>query len=276
MTLSCLIRSILFDLSTKTIISLKKTNMLIGIGIALLAIIFGGSDKSLLLSDVDKYVKKEIQDKDRKGIIQQESKAVAKLDKAYAKKTKKNTKKLTAMVSNQGTGLDEYEVFFTELIKYEIESSEAYIVHRITVQETLTSDEWLVMLSEASKDIKKSEKNNAKLLEEFKKGLTKSKDRLILAIPAAKVEEAEVDIIKFNEAMYAFAEGLLETNQAEDELLTNQAATRADLLKVIEVDNMRWTGLLNGFAVLHNDLAKIVPEEEWKPIAKELNKLIKI
>lgn len=250
--------------------------MLIGLGIALLAILFGGSDNTLLLSDVDKYVKKEIQDKDRKAIIEQESKMVTKLDKAHAKRTKKYTKALMAMVSDHATGLDQYEVFFTEVIAYEIESSEAYIVHRITVQETLTTDEWMVMLAEANKDIKKSEKANAKLLAEFKKGLTKSKDRLLLAIPPDKVEEAEIDIIKFNEVMYDFAEDLLETNQAEDALLTNQAATRADLMTVIELDNTRWLGLLNGFAELHNNLAKIVPEDGWKPVAKELNKLIKI
>jgi len=250
--------------------------MLIGLGIALIAIFFGGSDKSLLLSDVDKYVKKEIQDKDRKAIIEQESKAVAKLDKAYAKRTKRHTKELVAMVSNHNTSLDEYEVFFAELMAYEIESSESYIVHRITVQETLTNDEWMVMLAEANKEIKKAEKSNAKLLVEFKKGLAKSKDRLLMAIPPDKVEEAELATIKLHKVMYDFAEELLESNQLEDQLLTSQGATEADLLKVIDLDNTRWLGLLNGFAQLHNNLSEIVPEGNWKPIATELTKLIKI
>ena len=250
--------------------------MLIGIGVALFAILFAGGNNDLLLSQVDKYVKSEIQDKGRKEIIENESKAVSKLDKAYAKKTKTFTKELINLITDQDSKKEEFTVLFEEVVSYELESSESYIDHRMIVQETLTENEWNRMLEKASKDIKKSIKEDSGQLSDFEKGLTKSKEKILSAVPEGKKATAEDDLNIFKEEMLAFAEELLTNNQAEDEYLINQQASREDLKKVIELNNIKWLGLLNGFADLHSNLAKIVQESEWKTVASELRKLVKI
>ncbi len=66
--------------------------MLIGLGVLVFAILFGGPQNDLILTQIDKYVKKEVVDDNRKTIVITELKEVKKIQKTYNKKTKKHTK----------------------------------------------------------------------------------------------------------------------------------------------------------------------------------------
>ncbi len=63
--------------------------MLIGLGIALIAILFGGSQSNLLFTEIDSYVKKNVDDKERKELVLSEIKAVKETPKELPKENKK-------------------------------------------------------------------------------------------------------------------------------------------------------------------------------------------
>jgi hypothetical protein len=79
--------------------------MLIGAGIALYLLLFmGGAQDDLMIMHGEKYVKKVVVDKDRKGLILAEYKVIKGIQKSYQKMNKKNGKLLKELIKKLSDG----------------------------------------------------------------------------------------------------------------------------------------------------------------------------
>jgi uncharacterized protein YbcV (DUF1398 family) len=94
--------------------------MLIGAGIALYLLLFmGGAQDDLMIMHGEKYVKKVVVDKDRKGLILAEYKAIKGIQKSYQKMNKKNGKLLKELIKNYQTDETTFKSFFEKLAEDE-------------------------------------------------------------------------------------------------------------------------------------------------------------
>lgn len=247
--------------------------MLIGLGLIVLAILFGSPQNDLLLTQIGKYAKKEIVEKDRRDIVLTEIKAVKQIQKDYGKTTKKHKKAFEKLVNNHATTQAEYDAFIVEMADYERKVNSIFIPHRIVVQKALTQQELDEIVISAKKDVQKASKSTTKKLKAFKKILEKNKKNLIKHFDNSEVEELSLRLDDFNKKAYQYGEDILTYDPTEEELLLNKEATAEDLLKVIDANVEQWKKLLNAFTHLNTELAKVVSEDDWKSVAKELNKL---
>lgn len=252
--------------------------MLIAAGIvAFLAIFLGSPQNDLLLSKMDKYVKKIVIDKDKKALIISELKASDKLQKAYQKRTKKYVKGLCELTENQKTSQEEFIKYFQGIVDYEVETNKLYIPHRIIVQKALSQEEWDKIIDAGQKEFKKGKKANDKKIEKLKKELNKIASAISKQIDDEKDKEALSNTLKsFNTNMMALGVEIIRKNPYEQEILLNKDASEVDLFSVINEGNKQWMQSFDIFTALFIDLSKNVPEDKWKPVAKQLKKLIKL
>jgi hypothetical protein len=247
--------------------------MLIGLGLMVFAILFGGPQNDLILTQIDKYVKKEVVDDNRKTIVITELKEIKKIQKQYTKKTKKYTKALGKLIDQQTTSDADYKVFFNSVVEYENQTNEVFLPHRLLIQETLTDHEWNVIADAAKKKIKKDDKTKNKSLNTFNKNLGKIKTGILKSVAAENKDKATKVINTFNDKVMGFAEDIFEHDQQEREILLKREATKNELMTVVNDDIQSWRILFDEFSTLHNELAKVVPEKKWKSVAKALKKL---
>ncbi len=252
--------------------------MLIAAGIAAFLVIFLGSPQNdLLLSKMPKYVKKIVVDKDTKQLIIKEVKETNKLQKAYQKRTKKYVKELNKLVENQSTSEEEFTKYFKGVVDYELETNKVFIPHRIAVQQALSQEEWDKIIEAGQKEFKKGKKANDKKLEKLKKKFDKTALAILKQVDDEKDKEAITNTLKsFNTNMMTLGTEIIRKNPYEQEILLNKDASEDDLFKVINEDNKQWMQSFDIFTALFIDLSNNVPEDNWKPVAKQLKKLIKL
>lgn len=251
--------------------------MLIALGLAIVAILFGAPQSDLLLSNMDKYVKKIVVDKNVKKQILYELKDVRKLEKTYQKRTKKYVKELKSLAHNKNTSKEQFAAYFEELVNYELETNKQYIPHRVAVQNALSEDEWDKIIDAGSKEFKKGKKANDKRLDKLKTELNKIEKNITKHIDDKKNKALAENILStFNADMYGLAVEIIRKNPYEQEVLLNKNASEEDLFSVINEDNKQWMEMFVAFSALHKDLSELVPSEKWKPVSKELKKFIRL
>lgn len=244
--------------------------MLIGLGIAILAILFGGGGNDLLFSQFDKYVKKVVEDKEKKELIVSEIKEVKSLQKGYLKQTKKFVKEMNKLVHEQSTTKEQFDTFYTTVKDFEIETNNEFVPHRINVQNALTQNEWDEILDRAKKNIAKTEKSSAKSLKSLKKSLDKMEVQILEHVGEDHKVKVTESLKKFTQDFYDTSISVLSYTELDHKVLSSKTASREEIDGLLNDYADSWMKLLGIFADLHNELAEIVPEDEWKPVAKQL------
>jgi uncharacterized membrane-anchored protein YhcB (DUF1043 family) len=247
--------------------------MLIGLGIALIAILFGGSQSNLLFTEIDSYVKKNVDDKERKELVLSEIKAVKKLQKNYQKKTKKFTKEMGRLINNHATTKEEFDTYFATVVDFERETDAELIPKRIFVQNTLTQQEWDEIIMAAKKKINKNNKSNDKSLKSVRKALDKLEQDILKHTDETNKKEVLSILADFDEKFYNYCKDVVNYDDTGAKTLRDKNATEEDLLEVVRKNNNKWIELFDIYSNLHGDLVKIIPEDKWKSVAKQLNKL---
>ena len=249
--------------------------MLIGAGIALYLLLFmGGTQDDLIIMHGEKYVKKVVVDKDRKGLILAEYKAIGKLQKSYQKMNKKNGKQLKALIKNYHTDGEAFKSFFEKLAEDEEQVNDQFFAHRLVIQEKLTQEEWDKVMDDIKKSITKDEKTVGKSLRSFEKDLAKMKSKILDVLNEDfRKDKAEASIDRFITSVQKFGKEIVEYAPDEKELLLKKNTSKEELDELgIGVIN-QWLKLLSAVAILHSELHDIATEEERPQVSKWLNKI---
>ena len=249
--------------------------MLIGAGIALFVLLFvGGAQEDLIITHGKKYVKKVVEDKDRKGLILAEFKSIKKLQKSYQKMNKKNGKQLKELIKNYQTDEATFKSFFEKLAEDEKQVNDQFFSHRLNIQKKLTQEEWDKVMDHIQKSIAKDEKTVGKSLKSFDKDLAKMKTKILDVLNEDfRKDKAEAAINEFIESVKKSGREIAEKGPDEKEKLLNKSTSREELDQQGDELISQWLELLNEVATLHNELHDIATEEEWPKVSKWLNKI---
>ena len=249
--------------------------MLIGAGIALFVLLFmGGAQDDLIIMHGQKYVKKVVEDKDRKGLILAEFKSIKKLQKSYQKMNKKNGKQLKALIKNYHTDEETFKAFFQKMAEDEEQINDQFFAHRLTIQDKITQEEWDEILDQIQKAVGKGEKTANKSILGFEKDLAKMKTKILDVLNEDfRKEKAEASIDVFIKSVQKLGREIAEKGPDEKEKLLNKSTSREELDQQGDELISQWLELLNAVATLHNELHDIATEEEWPKVSKWLNKI---
>jgi hypothetical protein len=249
--------------------------MLIGAGIALYLLLFmGGAQDDLIIMHGEKYVKKVVVDKNRKGFILAEYKAIGKLQKSYQKMNKKNGKQLEALIKNFQTDEKSFKSFFEKLAEDERQVNEQFFSHRLVIQEELTQEEWDKIMGNIQKSLSKDEKATGKTLANFEKDLAKMKAKILAVLNEDfRKDKAEGYINEFIASVQKSGKEIVEYAPEEKDILLEKTTSKEELDKLGDEKIGAWLHLLDAVATLHLKLSEISTEEEWKTISKWMNKI---
>lgn len=249
--------------------------MLIAAGLALLAIFMGGPQNDLLILKMEKHIKEYVIDKETQKAIMTEIKAVKKQQKSYQKDTKKHTKELKVLVGDQSADQAAFDALFLAANEFENEMNEAFITHRIRIQELMTREEWDQVIMASGKTFKKEQKTSDKTLSKGEKALAKMEKQLVGSFKdAEKKMQAENLASEFSASLYGSTEEILNYNQFDEETLIDYNAVESELLAVLENYSQEWNSMLQALVKVHVELAQIATPDEWKSVSKALKKVI--
>jgi hypothetical protein len=249
--------------------------MLIGAGIALYLLLFmGGAQDDLMIMHGEKYVKKVVVDKDRKGLILAEYKVIKGIQKSYQKMNKKNGKLLKELIKNYQTDETTFKSFFEKLAEDEEQVNDQFFSHRLIIQEKLTQEEWDEIMDKIQKSVSKDEKTVGKSLRSFEKDLAKMKSKILDVLNEDfRKDKAEAAINEFIESVKKSGKEIVEYAPDEKELLLEKNTSKKELDQLGDEIINQWLELLNAVATLHNELHDIATEEEWPKVSKWMNKI---
>jgi hypothetical protein len=234
----------------------------------------GGAQEDLIIIHGEKYVKKVVMDKDRKGLILAEFKSIKKLQKSYQKMNKKNGKQLETLIKNYQTDEKTFTAFFQKLAEDEKQVNEQFFTHRLVIQDKITQEEWDEIMGNIQKSVSKDDKTAGKTLSNFEKDLSKMKTKILAVLNEDfRKDKAEGYINEFIASVQRSGKQIVEKGPEEKEILLNKNTSREELDKLGDEKIGAWLDLLDAVATLHLKLGEISTEEEWKTISKWMNKI---
>ncbi len=248
--------------------------------IALFAVLFGvGGDADYFYIDgLDKGIKKYVDDKDLKKEAMDTVKAFVKFRKEQQKAAKTELKQLEMKNEDRTATAEWFDDFFGRRMEAKIEMQERWIRGRLWLQENIRTEDWDEIMAFATKT---SDKINEKEAKKEAKG--KHKD--VFAALEAAITQSIVDPAKqskvmtglevFEKQYYEIGQNLKDINVTETDFLKDQNTTAEQLVVYGKLINDQREDLFKAYALFYFVGVENTTAEEWKPIAKHLNKILK-
>ena len=163
--------------------------MIVAIASLITALFLGGPAEIFYVDNLEKGIKKQVLEKERKKEILSEIKSTKTLYKDFEKERKKDYKSFLNLYMDKNTTPDGLNSFFKELKEKRVEYQNKLIDQRLVIYEKIQSEEWDNILessvSVSEKNLAKAEKTGTKAKEDFRK--TKSKIEEVIPNEAKKL-----------------------------------------------------------------------------------------
>jgi len=251
--------------------------------VALLTILFGGGFDFFFIDNLEKGVKEYVIEKDRRKEILADLKTSKKLISNYSKERKAKYKTFKKLNISHETTREDLVDFFNKLYKERVAYQKEIVDSRIAVNKKIKADEWdsIMVFSKTSLD---------KQIEKDQKKLEKNKDKGKDITPFVKTRKAITDNVLDSEKQQILKSGLdkmissieelmIETgtiNANESKLLTNQNATKDELLKLGNKLNEMRRLIFDELIDFHMLVKENTNITEWDKIMKTFNKELSI
>jgi hypothetical protein len=253
--------------------------MLIALFTMLSILLFGGGESPFLVPDAQKLAKKHITDTERKKEVLAVMADYKKEWKALAKTKKKQAKEVSKLISDQTTTTQQILTHFTTY-REEREKINALLVEsRIKAQQLITEEEWKqIMASSIEKANKKADKTEKS---EYKQRLKQTEQMVDLEnatekyVPKQKQAKAQRLLDQFESSMADLM--YITQNQSQEvlQVIANKESSKRELETMVNQTEDFRAHAHRSFLKLREGLTELTPEENWKYIAKELNKFVK-
>ena len=256
--------------------------MIVG-AIALLTILFGGGFDYFFIDNLEKGVKEYVIEKDRKKEILADLKTSKKLISNYNKEREAKHKTFKKLNISHETSREDLVEFFNKLYKERVAYQKEMVDERLVVNKKIKTDEWdsIMVFSKTSLD---------KQIEKAQKKLDKNKEKGKEFVPFIKTRKAITENVVDTEKQQLLKSGLdkmissieelsVETetiNTNESELLTNQNATKDELLKLGDELNDIRRLIFDELIDFHFLVQENTNITEWDKIIKAFNKELSI
>ena len=237
---------------------------------------FGGPQQSFLIDNLEKGIKKVIDEKDRKKEILAELKDAKRLIKVFNKAGKASRKEFKALNADRETSREALEEIQEARRKKRLAMQHESIEARLSIVPKITEEEWgeIIDLSNAhvTKQKAKAEKKaEKKPKDDFQKVRTTIEDSI--QDPGTKSEITKM-LESFIREYEALDERRRSLNTADNELLRKQDASREELQGMLSEKNTLRDDVHRAFLDYHFEAIALTSAEEWDPIVKALNKVV--
>ena len=246
--------------------------MLIALIISLL--LGGGSNSPFADPNLLKYIKKTVEDKERKEQIVDLAKEYKQYVKDFAKEQGNGLKQLDEMFSSRETTAADFEAFFADWAGSHAVQEAKAIDGRMRFQKMITEEEWtqvLKMVDDSKKDPTKAQR---KAIDKLKSRMTKRRAAMSSAIADAGRREAALK--SYDAFQLAVVEYMLEKaklNYKDNEAIRNIFATEAEMKDMYARRDQLRGELYEAYIAMHGELVASTTAEEWEKISKSVSKL---
>ena len=251
--------------------------MLIGIATLFSMLFGGGSLEVFYLDELDKGIKKEVVDKDRKKELLNETKAYTKTVKEFNKTQKGHLKTLQQKNLDRGTVGDWYIAFYEQRMKERMELQNTFINQRLNLQQKVTDDEWeKIMSRSASAESKMEKKEQKKEMKKNDENFFKEQETAIVTYITDQDRRMIVlEALGVYEATYSQLHDTYENINVENSaFLADKYASKEKMQILADLLNEQRVILFEGYSVFLLALQINATDEEWKPIMKAFNKML--
>jgi hypothetical protein len=250
--------------------------------IALFALLFGGGSTDMFYIDkMDKGIKEYVVDKERKKELLDSIKVADKAMAKFEKELSKHIKELLKKNTDRDTPDQWFEDFFEARMNDRMDWQEFVLNKRIYLQNTIKPEEWGDIINSVSEEATKDNTKAKSKAEKNSDKLKKAQDKFRSALDKAITDEARraeiiVSLDNFIDKSDAFGKAYENINVNESsEILDKQDVSRDDLIKInSSLDDIR-SDYYVSYLAFYMDVRNNTTEDEWKPIIKQFNNLVK-
>ena len=237
------------------------------------ALVFGATSSSSLVPNLDKHVKKHVVDKSSKKQVLEFLKEDKKQRKSTYKIQKKNLKELGTLFASRDATMEDFEKVFAEILDERQKLQEADVKVKLEIQDYIEADEWDLIVIDAKKDFtkkrKKTKKNMTKLANKFDK-FEEELNKIIVNENSKK--EAQAALINFENLFSDNLKAFGEYIDDDSSIIYKHKTTSEELIEVQDKANVLRKEIFQTYAETHFKMVENTTEEEWKPLAKQIEK----
>ncbi len=238
--------------------------------IALLISLIMGAQDFLLIPNIDKHARKQVESKEVAHSIKVIVKELSKKQKEFNKEQGDNWKKLEGIKS---TDTDEYSMILEDLKKTRKVLQDLQKEARKEIANMLTEEEWNNIYLSASKDFEKHKKGANKTFEKLDKRFSKLEKSISKEIePELRKDELLSIVSRFKEQFYG---GIKKQNDLyfNNPELWKYEADAQTINETISRANEIRMAYLDAFVKSRIQLIEFTTEKERQKIIRRLNKL---
>ncbi len=247
--------------------------MIVGIVTFISILFFGGAAELFFVDDIEKGVKKYVQEKERKKDILSELKQAKKISKAFEKDRKSDYKRFKKLYADKTTTTKQLESFFEELQNSRTGYQNEIVEKRLHIYEKIKPEEWVQIISEsqikAEKRIAKINKKEAKRDNYF----AKTRSQITLGISNIELKTRLLnEIDQIENSIKSLEDYLLSVNTIKNEILADKDSDKKELMKIVIEENSIRAILVKELIDLHSAANEGCTDNEWNKIMKTLSK----
>ena len=253
--------------------------MIVGV-LAILALIFGGGGHLqgafFELPDVEKLIKRNVEDDLRKKQALKITKDYFKAVKEMRKEEKKLVKQLETAGADRNTSPEGLSDLVNSLSNNELKGMNNWVDLRMNITEVISREEFQKIIEAGTAENKKTEKDDQKVSAKQEKTFLKMRSTLKEEIANKEtLDQILRDWQKYEDEVNGLLEMREKKNYKFDETLRNHNATREELQSAIDEFSSANQGVFKAYQTFHFQLIEKTSEAEWDNIHKKASKLIK-
>jgi|GEM_PF-2921997 len=254
--------------------------MLIALFTLLFTVFLSGPEQIFIAPDVEKGIKKHIEDKDRKSKLLKDLKEGKNLIQDFKKEHTKLTKELEKEILSKDFSNERVELLLDSGLSMWKSHHAKFVEGRIAFQNALDTTEWNKIIKKASfpsdKNLKKEDKNNSKKKAAFNESINKTKRMITEQIAIDNNREKALKAFDpFAEKYEKLIDMELELNYRNHEILRNKNTSQEELQEFYDQQLHIRKELFNALYDLITALKDNTTDKEWMKMKKDIAKMIK-
>ncbi len=241
-------------------------------------LLFMNNEEIFLVDQLEKGVKKYVEDKDRRDEILAVTSPTKKSIKDFNKLREEQVKEFREMNANRNNSREEFEQYFKNRSKERLEIQMKMIENRVRMHGKIRPDEWVLIMELEKKERQKKQDKIDKKLSKGKfisplKGMEKAIDQVIYNESKKKVLRNELK--SFESTHLSWVEKANNFSALHNEIIAKKDASKEELVtEITELNNLRMEMYVDiidfRFIILEN-----TNDKEWDDLINELNKIMR-
>jgi hypothetical protein len=245
--------------------------------IAVISMLFGsGLGAFFEIPQVEKLIKENVEDKDRKKEATTISKEYFKAVKKIRNEENKVIKELKKAAAIRSTTKEELNVLIDSISSIDLKGRQTWVKMRLEITKILTKEEFDKIIIAGTTEDKKVEKQNLKAKQKRDKAIQDIRVSLKEVITdQAKINNVLEDFQQYEDAVNDLFKMHDEINYKLDETLRKYDVSEEELQTIMENVGKYNDGVLNAFETFNFQLVEQTTDEEWENINKKVIALVK-